>query len=71
MPLGSPSASMDTEASFFVTQDALGKLAGSGVIGESEGLAAFDTNRLRIYEVAATVYGRGRKGSYELVRGDF
>jgi hypothetical protein len=59
------------EASFFVVQDALSKLAGRGVNGESEGLAAFDANRARIYEVAATVYGKGRKGSYELVRRDF
>jgi len=59
------------EASFFVVQDALSKLAGSGISGENEGLAAFDTNRLRIYEVATTVYGKGRKGSYELVSKDF
>jgi hypothetical protein len=59
------------EASFFVVQDALSKLAGRGVIGESEGLAMFDANRARIYEVAASVYGKGRKGSYELVRSDF
>ena len=52
-------------------QDALSKLAGSGISGESEGLAAFDTNRLRIYDVATTVYGKGRKGSYELVSKDF
>ena len=59
------------EASFFITQDALSKLAGRGVSGESDGLASFDANRARIYEVAGTVYGRGRKGSYELVRSDF
>jgi hypothetical protein len=59
------------EASFFVTQDALSKLAGRGIIAESDGLAMFDANRGRIYEVAATVYAKGRKGSYELVRSDF
>jgi hypothetical protein len=59
------------EASFFVTQDGLSKLAGHGVAGESEGLSMFDAHRARIYEVAATVYGKGRKGSYELVRSDF
>src|SRR5215203_5476749 len=59
------------EASFFVTQDALSKLAGRDVAGESEGLGLFDANRARIYEVAAMVYGKGRKGSYELVRRDF
>jgi hypothetical protein len=59
------------EASFFVVQDALSRLAGCRVVGEGEGLAMFDANRARIYEVAATVYGKGRKGSYELVRSDF
>jgi hypothetical protein len=59
------------EASFFVTQDALRKLAGRGFDGESEALTTFDANRARIYEVAATVYRKGRKGSYELVANDF
>jgi hypothetical protein len=59
------------EASFFVTQAALSKLAGRGVVGESQGLAMFDANRARIHEVAASVYGRGRKGSYELSATDF
>jgi len=34
-------------------------------------LSAFDLNRKLIYEVAAKVYRRGRKGSYELVAADF
>ena len=32
---------------------------------------AFDLNRNLIYAIAAKVYGRGRKGSYELVAADF
>ena len=34
-------------------------------------LKAFDLNRNLIYEIAAKVYERGRKGSYELVAADF
>jgi hypothetical protein len=34
-------------------------------------LSAFDLNRNLIYAIAAKVYGRGRKGSYELVAADF
>jgi hypothetical protein len=59
------------EASFFVTQDALGRLAGQDVVGESQALVIFDANRSRIQEVAGAVYGRGHKGSYELVARDF
>jgi len=34
-------------------------------------LRAFDLNRERIYAVAADVYGRGLKGSYDLLLRDF
>jgi hypothetical protein len=34
-------------------------------------LSAFDLNRELTYAIAAKVYGRGRKGSYELVAADF
>ena len=34
-------------------------------------LRAFDLNCNLIYEIAAKVYERGRKGSYELVAADF
>jgi hypothetical protein len=34
-------------------------------------LRAFDLNRERIYTVAAKVYGRGHKGSYDLLLRDF
>ena len=54
------------EVSFFVTEDALRMLAGDRVIAEAECLAAFDAHRSAIYKAAGTVYGRGRKGSYEV-----
>ena len=57
------------EASFFVTDDALRRITPnmqfSGILN------AFDLNRNLIYAIAAKVYGRGRKGSYELVAADF
>jgi hypothetical protein len=40
-------------------------------LGESGILSAFDLNRNLIYAIAAKVYGRGRKGCYELVAADF
>ena len=33
-------------------------------------LRAFDANRGRIYAIAAKVYARGRKESYELIAAD-
>jgi hypothetical protein len=33
-------------------------------------LRAFDTNRDRIYAIAAKVYGRGRRGTYDLNAAD-
>jgi hypothetical protein len=51
------------EASFFVTDDALRRI--------TPNKSAFDLNRNLIYAIAAKVYGRGRKGSYELVAADF
>jgi hypothetical protein len=57
------------EASFFVTDDALRRLTPSMQFDESGMLRAFDLNRNLVY--AAKVYGRGRKGSYELVAADF
>ena len=57
------------EASFFVTDDALRRITPnmqfSGILN------AFDLNRNLIYAIAAKVYGRGRKGSDELVAADF
>jgi hypothetical protein len=34
-------------------------------------LGAFDGNRDLIYATATKVYARGRRGSYDLVSGDF
>ena len=59
------------EASFFVTDDALRQIAADMRFDEDEFLRAFDLNRNLIYAIAAKVYGRGRKGSYELVAADF
>jgi hypothetical protein len=59
------------EASFFVTDDALRRIAPGMHFDEDGCLSAFDLNRKLIYAVAAKVYGRGRRGSYELVAADF
>ncbi len=59
------------EASFFVTDDALRRIS-PGVPLDGDGLLrVFDLNRKLIHTIAAKVYGRGRKGSYELVAADF
>ena len=55
------------EASFFVREDALKRIQ-----PDMAGLLrAFDFNRELIYATAAKVYGRGHKGSYDLLPGDF
>jgi Protein of unknown function (DUF1488) len=59
------------EASFFVTDDALRRISPSMKFDKDGILNAFDLNRKLIYAIAAKVYGRGRKGSYELVASDF
>jgi hypothetical protein len=59
------------EASFFVTDDALKQIKPDVRFDEAELLSAFDLNRNLIYATAAKVYGRGRKGSYELIAADF
>ena len=59
------------ECSFFVTAGALKKVQPGLQPNEAGFLEAFDANRDRICAVAAVVYGRGRKGSYELVTADF
>jgi hypothetical protein len=58
------------EATFFVTEDALRRIQ-PDLRRDAEGLLeAFDSHRQRIHEVAVKVYGRGRKGSYDLVDSD-
>jgi Protein of unknown function (DUF1488) len=59
------------EFSFFVTTGALRKVQPNMKSDEAGFLGAFDANRDRICAIAAMVYARGRKGSYELVTSDF
>ena len=59
------------EASFFVTEDALKRVYPSMRTDEAGLLSAFDANRDLIHAIAAKVYARGRKGSYDLDSTDF
>jgi hypothetical protein len=59
------------EASFFVNADALKRIKPDARPDEIGLLGAFDSNRKLIYAAAAKVYGRGRRGSYDLVFSDF
>lgn len=59
------------EYSFFVTTGALRKVQPDMRRDEAGYLDAFDANRDRICAIAAVVYARGRKGSYELDTTDF
>jgi hypothetical protein len=54
------------ESSFFVTADALKEIQPNLRLDAVDLLRAFDINRERIYAIAAKVYARGRRGSYEL-----
>ena len=54
------------EASFFVTADALNRIQPNLRADAIDLLRAFDINRERIYSIAAKVYARGRRGSYDL-----
>jgi hypothetical protein len=54
------------EISFFVTEAALKALLPRAASVADDLLAAFDSNRARIYAAAEKALGRGRKGSYEL-----
>jgi len=59
------------ESSFFVSWDALKHLQPNLQPDEEGLLWAFDRNRKLIYEIAAKVYARGRRGGYDLVAADF
>ncbi len=59
------------EASFFVDEDALKRIQPGMRPDEFGFLGAFDSNRDLIYATAGKVYGRGRKGSYDLGAADF
>ena len=58
------------ESSFFVTADALNRIQPNLRFDAVDLLRAFDINRERIYAIAAKVYARGRRGSYELSAAD-
>ncbi|MGP0095235.1 MAG: DUF1488 domain-containing protein [Xanthobacteraceae bacterium] len=59
------------EASFFVNEEALKRIQPDMRFDEAGILGAFDLNRDLIYATAAKVYGRGHKGSYDLIAADF
>jgi hypothetical protein len=59
------------EASFYVSEDALKRIHPGLQPDEAGFLAAFDCHCDLIRRTAAKVYGRGRKGSYELIPADF
>jgi len=54
------------ESSFYVTADALERIQPNLKPDVAGLLRAFDSNRDRIYVIAAKVYARGRRGSYDL-----
>jgi len=59
------------ETSFFITEDALKRVAPKATLDEAGLLAAFDANRALIHATAAKVYARDNRGSYDLVTSDF
>ena len=59
------------EASFFVSEEALKRTQPHMALSEDGLLGAFDANRDLIFAAAAKVYGRGRRGSYDLIASDF
>jgi len=59
------------EASFYVNEDALKRIAPDLRSDEAGLLRAFDSHTDLIHMAAARVYRRGRKGSYELIPADF
>jgi hypothetical protein len=59
------------EASFFIDEGALRRIQPDARPDESGFLSAFDSNRARICAVAAKVYIRGTKGSYDLIAANF
>jgi hypothetical protein len=58
------------ENSFFIMADALRQMQPDLQSNSIDILRAFDVNRERIYAIAAKVYARGRKGSYDLNAAD-
>jgi hypothetical protein len=54
------------ENSFFIMADTLKQMEPNLRFDAIDILQAFDTNRERIYSIAAKVYARGRRGTYDL-----
>ena len=54
------------ERSFFIMADALKQMQPDLQLDAIDILRAFDLNRDRIYSIAAKVYARGRRGTYDL-----
>ncbi|MGZ9187210.1 DUF1488 domain-containing protein [Methylocystis rosea] len=59
------------EASFFVGEDALIRIQPDSRFDQAGFLRAFDLNRDLIHAAAIKGYGRGKKGSYDLIPADF
>ncbi|MPZ56893.1 MAG: DUF1488 family protein [Rhizobiales bacterium] len=59
------------EASFFISDEALKRIQPDMRFDEAGLLRAFDLNRDLICATAAKIYGRRRKGSYDLIAADF
>ena len=59
------------EYQFTITEEALMRISRSIPLDEADFLRVFDANVDLIKTTAVRVYGRGRKGSYHLVAGDF
>ena len=59
------------EASFFVSEEALKRIQPDMRFDEAGLLRAFDLNRDLICTTATKVYGRRRKGSYDIIAADF
>jgi hypothetical protein len=58
------------EAAFFVGEQTLRKIRPALSIDEAGMLEAFDAHRELIYAAAIRLYGRGRKGAYDLQPSD-
>jgi hypothetical protein len=54
------------ENSFFIMADTLKQMQPNLQFDAVDMLQAFDSNRERIYSIAAKVYARGRRGTYDL-----
>lgn len=59
------------EASFFIGEEALARLQPGMEIDEAGLLCAFDAHREVICRTAIDVYGRARKGAYDILATEF